>query len=47
MDHYTETTRTSFGQNVGNSFKGIIAGIILVIASIVLLWCFDCVVVVE
>ncbi|KIM06670.1 MAG: hypothetical protein KU28_07910 [Sulfurovum sp. PC08-66] len=38
MDHYTETTRTSFGQNVGNSFKGIITGIILVIASIVLLW---------
>jgi hypothetical protein len=38
MDHYTETTRTSYGQNIGNSFKGIIGGIIFVVVSIGLLW---------
>ncbi|MBN2825650.1 MAG: hypothetical protein JXQ76_10015 [Campylobacterales bacterium] len=38
MDHYTETTHTSYGQNIGGSLKGIIFGIVLVIASIVLLW---------
>ncbi|MEA2028076.1 MAG: TMEM43 family protein [Campylobacterota bacterium] len=38
MDHYTETTRTSYGQNIGNSFKGIIGGLIFVVVSIGLLW---------
>lgn len=38
MDHYTETTHTSYGQNIGNSFKGIITGIIFVVISVVLLW---------
>lgn len=38
MDHFTETTRTSYGQNIGNSFKGIFVGILLLIGSIILLW---------
>lgn len=35
---YTETTRTSYGQRVGNSFKGIGGGILLFIAGTILLW---------
>jgi len=38
MDHFTETTRTGYGTNIGNSFKGIITGIIFVLISIGLLW---------
>jgi len=38
MDHFTETTRTGYGSNIGNSFKGIFFGIVLVIVSIGLLW---------
>ena len=38
MDRYTETTYTSYGQNIGNSFKGIFLGIIFLIGSIILLW---------
>ncbi len=37
MDHFTETTRTSYGANIGNSFKGIIFGLILLVGSIILL----------
>ncbi|AKF25374.1 hypothetical protein YH65_08220 [Sulfurovum lithotrophicum] len=37
-DTFTETTYTSYGQNIGNSFKGIFVGILLLIGSIVLLW---------
>lgn len=35
---YQTTTRTSYGQRVGNSFKGIGAGFLLFIAATVLLW---------
>jgi len=38
MDHFTETTRTSYGSTIGNSFKGIIFGLVLLVGSIVLLW---------
>ena len=38
MDHFTETSRTSYGQNIGNSFKGIFVGFLLIIGSIILLW---------
>jgi hypothetical protein len=38
MDRFTETTYTSYGQNIGNSFKGILLGFLFLIASIVLLW---------
>jgi len=38
MDRYTETTYTGYGQNIGNSFKGIFLGIIFLIGSIILLW---------
>jgi len=38
MDRYTETTYTSYGQNIGNSFKGILVGLLLLIGSIVLIW---------
>jgi len=38
MDHFTETTRTSYGSNIGNSFKGILFGLLLLVGSIVLLW---------
>jgi len=37
-DSFTELTRTSYGQNIGNSFKGIFVGILLLIGSIILLW---------
>lgn len=35
---YTETTRTSYGKRLGNSFRGIGTGIILFIGGTVLLW---------
>ena len=35
---YTETTRTSYGQRVKNSFGGIVSGILLIIIGTVLLW---------
>lgn len=35
---YTETTRTSYGQRVANSFKGILTGIVLFIGATILLW---------
>lgn len=38
MDKFTETSYTSYGQNIGNSFKGIFVGMILIIGSIILLW---------
>jgi hypothetical protein len=38
MEHFTETTHTSYGSNISNSFKGIIIGVIFVLISIVLLW---------
>jgi len=38
MDRYTETTYTGYGQNIGNSFKGIFLGIIFLIGSVILLW---------
>jgi hypothetical protein len=38
MDRFTETTTTSYGQNIGNSFKGIFVGFIFIIGSIILLW---------
>jgi len=37
-DTFTEVTNTSYGQNIGNSFKGIFVGIMLLIGSIWLLW---------
>ena len=38
VDQFTEVTNTSYGQNIGNSFKGILVGIIFIIGSIYLLW---------
>lgn len=35
---FTEVTKTSFGQNVKNSFGGLVFGLILFIASICILW---------
>ena len=35
---YQETTRTSYGKRVGNSFKGIGGGILLFVAGTILLW---------
>ena len=35
---YTETTRTSYGQRLGNSFKGIGSGILMFVVGTVLLW---------
>lgn len=37
MNHFTETSTTSYGQNIANSFKGIFVGLIFLIGSIVLL----------
>lgn len=37
MNHFTETTHTSFLGNIGNSLKGIVFGFLLLIISIVLL----------
>ena len=38
MDQFTETTRMGYGANIGNSFKGIFFGLILLIGSVILLW---------
>jgi hypothetical protein len=38
MDHFTEKSYTGYGQNIGNSLKGIFLGFIFLIGSIVLLW---------
>lgn len=35
---YQTTTKTSYGQRVGNSFRGILTGIILFVGATVLLW---------
>lgn len=35
---YQETTRTSYGKRISNSFSGILVGIILIIAGSVILW---------
>jgi len=37
MNHFTETTTTSFGSNILNSFKGILFGFALLVGSIYLL----------
>ena len=37
-DLFTETNNLSFGQNIKNSFAGVIFGIILFLASFVILW---------
>ena len=34
----TEVTKTSYGQRVGSSFRGIGSGILLLIVGTVLLW---------
>jgi len=38
MDRFTETTHTSYAQNIGNSLKGIFFGLLFIIGAIVLLW---------
>jgi len=38
MNNFTEVSETGFLDNIGNSLKGIIFGLIMVIGSIVLLW---------
>ena len=38
MNNFTETEHTSYGSHIGNSFKGIIFGLILLLVSIILLW---------
>lgn len=38
MDRFTETTNISYLQNIGNSFKGILLGLVFLIGSIILLW---------
>ena len=35
---YQETTRTSYGTRVGNSFKGILTGLLMLVGGTVLLW---------
>ena len=37
MNHFSETTTTGYGENIGNSFKGIIFGFFLIVGSIFLL----------
>lgn len=37
-DQFTEVTKTSYGSRIGNSFKGVIVGLILFVASFVLLF---------
>lgn len=37
-DTYTETTRTSWGSRLGGSFRGVLFGIVLVVAGTALLW---------
>ncbi len=38
MDHFTETTTTSLGSNLANSFKGIFFGLIFIVGSVILIW---------
>lgn len=38
MDTFTKRTTVSYGQNIGNSFFGIIMGLLLLVGSVVLLW---------
>jgi len=38
MDSFTERSYTGYGQNIGNSFKGMIFGLALIVGSIILLW---------
>lgn len=38
MDQYTETTTTGWGSRFGNSFKGIVVGIVLFVAATALLY---------
>ncbi len=38
MEQYTETTNTSYGSNIGNSFKGIVTGFLMIGLAIGLLW---------
>lgn len=38
MNHFTEKSYTGYGQNIGNSLKGIFFGFLFLIGSIVLLW---------
>jgi len=38
MDRYTQTTTTGYGENIGNSLKGILVGFGLIAGSIGLLW---------
>ena len=35
---YTQTTSTSFGSRLGSAFKGILFGIVLIVAGTILLW---------
>lgn len=37
MNHFTETTTTGYGENIGSSFKGILFGFLLIVGSIILL----------
>jgi len=37
MNHFTETATSSYTENIGNSFKGILFGFLLIIGSIILL----------
>ncbi|HEO98221.1 MAG TPA: hypothetical protein ENO02_02865 [Epsilonproteobacteria bacterium] len=38
MDHFTERSTTSFGQNIGGSLKGIVFGLLFLIGSMIFLW---------
>ncbi len=38
MDRYTETSSSGYGENIGNSFKGILVGFGLIAGAIGLLW---------
>ena len=38
MDRYTQTSTTGYGENIGNSFKGILVGFGLIAGAIGLLW---------
>lgn len=38
MDSFKEVTHRGYGQNIGNSIKGIFIGLLLLIGSIILLW---------
>ncbi|MDP4625901.1 MAG: hypothetical protein NWT08_12270 [Akkermansiaceae bacterium] len=38
QDSFTETTTTGWFSRIGGAFKGIIFGVIAILASVVLLW---------